>query len=500
MHYAQNSPFKLLFYLLFGIVISFTSCNESENDLSESSDEDSLVLSPPVDLDLENIKEKGKLIALIDNNSFSYFLYKGRPMGFEYELLKMLSEELEVELELKVVKDISKMFQMLNTGEGDIIAHNLTITKQRKSYVDFTRHLVLTKQVLIQRKPNNWRKMKLHEIHQNLIQTPLDLIGKEVVVRKNSSFYKRLINLSEEIGGDIIIKEADSNIETDELIMRVVQGEIDYTVADKNVAQIMANEIRDIDISVELSTSQKIAWAVRKTSPELLTYINDFINRKKKEPTFNVLYRKYFSHNNRKDFNTILANYDEVSNYDEILKKGADSLGWDWLLLASVAYQESRFNPRAESWVGARGLMQIMPATAKSLGYSSNVLFDPKQNLNIAVTYFNRLEKMWAKTVKDSIQRIKFVLASYNVGPGHVIDARNLAKKYDKDPTVWDENVEVMLLKKAYKKYYLDNAVKHGYCRCYEPYNYVRQIFQRYRSYKQLTQPDIKELGNIDNV
>jgi membrane-bound lytic murein transglycosylase F len=341
--------------------------------------------------------------------------------------------------------------------------------------------------------------MKLHEIDDELIKTPLDLIGKEVVVRKNSSFYKRLVNLSDEIGGDIIIKEAEPNAETDELILRVVQGEINYTVADKNVAQIVANEIRDIDISVELSTSQKIAWGIRKTSPELKKYIDDFIARKKREPTFNVLYRKYFSHTNRKDFKNVLTSYgSEVSRYDEILKKGADQLGWDWLLLASVAFQESRFDPKAESWVGAKGLMQIMPATAKSLGYNSNVLFDPAQNLNIAVKYFARLDKMWAKTITDSTQRIKFVLASYNVGPGHVIDARNLARKYDKDPIVWDENVEVMLLKKSYKKYYTDKVVKNGYCKCYEPYNYVREIFTRFKSYRQLTTPKIEELAEVD--
>ncbi|MEQ8519666.1 MAG: transporter substrate-binding domain-containing protein [Cytophagales bacterium] len=498
MMYILKITIKRFHTLVLSIFFTFLliACG-SESNHSDLVDEGQLIIPEPIDFGLQKIKERGKIIALIDNNSFSYFLYKGRPMGFEYELLKMLSEELKVELEIKIVKDIDKMFRMLNEGEGDIIAHNLTVTRERKEYVDFTRHLVLTKQVLVQRKPQGWRQMKVHNIKNKLIRTPLELIGKDVVVRKNSSFSKRLENLSDEIGGDINIIEADADVETDELIMRVVEGEIQYTVADKNVAMIIANEIPDIDISVELSTSQMIAWAVRKNADELLDTINNFINRKKQQATFNVLYRKYFNSVNRKDVKKLLYSFYEkkISSYDEILKASADSLNWDWLLLASMAYQESRFDPKAKSWVGARGLMQVMPATAKGFGYSGESLYDPKQNLQMATKYIRKLDKMWSKTVKDSVQRIKFVLASYNVGPGHVIDARNLARKYDKDPTIWDENVEVMLLKKAYKKYYTDPSVKHGYCRCYEPYNYVREIFQRYKSYLQLTQRD-KEIDS----
>ncbi len=480
----------LLSYILSVFLLLFSTSCSDESDDSYNSEEDQVAIPAPIDFGLEKIKERGKIIALIDNNSFSYFLYKGKPMGFEYELLKMLAEELKVELEIKIVKDIDKMFRMLNEGEGDIIAHNLTVTKERKQFVEFTKPLVLTKQVLVQRKPNGWRQMKVHNIKDKLIESPLELVGKDVVVRKNSSFSRRLENLSDEIGGDINIIEADADVETDELIMRVVEGEIQYTVADKNVATIIANEIPDIDIKVELSTSQMIAWAVRKNATDLLETINSFIKRKKQQPTFNVLYKKYFNSVNRKDVKKLLYSYYEkkISSYDEILKASADSLNWDWLLLASMAYQESRFDPNAKSWVGARGLMQVMPATAKGFGYSGESLYDPKQNVQMATEYIQRLDKMWAKTVKDSVQRIKFVLASYNVGPGHVIDARNLAKKYNKNSTVWDENVEVMLLKKAYKKYYTDPSVKHGYCRCYEPYNYVREIFQRYRSYLQLTE------------
>ncbi len=482
----QSNILSKSLVIAFFLVLFVSSCTSSEEYDQESSIEASI--SDPIDFDLDQIIKRGKLIALVDNNSFSYFLYKGRPMGFEYELLKMLANELKVKLEIRIEKDIDKMFDLLNRGEGDVIAHNLTITKERKKYVSFTSQLVLTKQVLVQKKPDGWRQMKLHDIEKKLISNPIGLIDKEVVVRKSSSFSKRLENLSDEMGGDIKIIEAEPDVETDELIMRVVEGKIKYTVADKNVAQIIANEIPDIDISVVLSTSQMIAWAVRKNAPDLLARINTFIQNKKKKSTFNVLYRKYFHSVNRKDVKKLLYSdgIKEVSQYDEILKAAADSLNWDWLLLASMAYQESRFDPYAESWTGARGLMQVMPATAKGFGYSSQSLLDPDQNLRMATKYIKKLDRIWAKTVPDSVQRIKFVLASYNVGLGHVVDARNLSRKYGKNPTVWDDNVEEMLLKKAFRKYYMDEVVSHGYCKCYEPYNYVREIFLRYTSYQQL--------------
>lgn len=476
---------RTLVLLLLSLLLLF-SCSESNNrPIVEEEDAESI--PEPIAFDLDAIKKRGRIVALLDNNSFSYFLHKGKPMGFEYELLSLLAKELEVELEIKIVQDIQKMYQMLNTGEGDIIAHNLTVTRSRQEIVTFTHPLLLTKQVLVQRKPENWRQMKIHDIKKSLVQNSLGLIGKEVVVRKNSSFSKRLKNLSDEIGGEIIVREASGEVETEELILQVVSGEINFTVADKNIAQILANEISDIDISLELSSSQKIAWAVRKNAPSLLTRANKFLHEIKKQPTFNVLYTKYFE-SGPKRFSKEIKNADEneISLYDDILKQFADSLQWDWKLLASMAYQESRFNPSAESWVGARGLMQIMPTTASRYGLRGDGLENPKKNLDVAIKYLQGLDKMWTKTIKDSTQRKKFVLASYNAGPGHVIDARNLAKKYGYNPVIWDNNVELMLLKKSNKKYYLDPIVKHGYCRCYEPYSYVKDIFRRYNVYNQL--------------
>jgi membrane-bound lytic murein transglycosylase F len=151
-------------------------------------------------------------------------------------------------------------------------------------------------------------------------------------------------------------------------------------------------------------------------------------------------------------------------------------------LLASVMYQESNFDPKAESWVGAIGLMQVMPATGKQFGFDD--LWEPQQNIRAGVRFLKFLDKQWAHTVTDSDERLKFMLASYNVGLSHVLDARNLAKKYGKNPVKWSGEVEYMLLQKSNPKYYRDPVAVAGYCRCDGPVNYVKEVFERFEEYK----------------
>ncbi len=157
-------------------------------------------------------------------------------------------------------------------------------------------------------------------------------------------------------------------------------------------------------------------------------------------------------------------------------------MGWDWRLLASVMYQESNFDPRAVSWVGAIGLMQVMPETGKHFGFGN--LWDPNQNIDASVQFLKFLDDIWAKTITDPEERLKFVLASYNVGLSHVLDARNLANKYGKSPMKWDNEVEFMMLQKSNPKYYRDPVAAAGYCRCDGPVIYVKEVLQRFEEYK----------------
>jgi len=319
-----------------------------------------------------------------------------------------------------------------------------------------------------------------------MVRDPINLIGKEVYVRKNSAHYARLSNLSEEIGGDIKIIEDFEDVRQEELIQKVADGEIDYTIADENVGLVNATYFPNLDVKTPVSFSQKIAWAVRKNAPELQLAINKWLAYMKKRPEFNLIYKKYFEDHKgsleRLKSGQLLVKGGTISDYDDLIKRAADSVGCDWRLVASQMFQESRFDPRARSWAGARGLMQLMPATARSFGAKNS--YDPEQNVMAASRYIKWLDNLWSSKILHETERVKFILASYNVGQGHVEDARNLAKKYGYDPNIWNQNVAVFILRKSNPKYFKDPVVKFGYCRGNEPVKYVKNIQSRYEEYQ----------------
>lgn len=457
------------------------------------------IRKPLVKRDIAEIKEAGVLNAITIYNSTSYFLYRGEPMGFEYELLKRLADELEVELNMIIAEDIDELFNMLNRGEGDIIAFGLTVTEERKEVVAFTEHHYVTHQVLVQRKPANWRRLPIHKIQKELVSDPLDLIGDTVYVRQNSSYHDRLVNLQDEIGGKIYIEAVPGNLTTDELIQMVVDDSIDFTVADYNIAAINQTYYPILDIETPISFSQRIAWAVRKNSPELLGSINDWIESSKKQDFYYVLYNKYFKNKKsykrriRSDFYS--KNSGKISPYDELIRSNAERLGWDWRLLASQVYQESRFDPGAESWAGAGGLMQLMPGTASDLKVQE--LSDPAENLRAATSYLLKLWDNW-EGIPDTVQRIKFVMASYNCGLGHVRDAQRLAKAFDEDPLMWDNNVEDYILKLSSREFFSHPEVRYGFLRGREPYLYVKEIFLRYDHYQKFIPETITDSTSVN--
>ncbi len=479
-----GKKYNPIFYLLILVLVScYRGGNESETlDFKREKKHSS------VDFDLQKIKERGSLIAVVDNSSTGYFIYKGRPMGYEYELLKLLAEHLQVRLETKLTRSIDEAFDMLNKGEGDVIAYSLTITKKRKEYVAFADNHFTSRQMLIQNKPSSWKSMTVEQIEKSLIRNQVDLIGQEVNVRKSSSFIDRLNNLSHEVGGDILVIEEPDSIETEELIERVAKGQIKYTIADEMVAIVNASYYPDIDVKTPISFPQRIAWAVRKNAPVLLNAINEWQKKIKREPTFNIIYNRYFksprSSKLRADSEFSSISGGNISPYDDLIKEIAEPLDWDWKLLVAQMYRESRFDPKAKSWAGAYGLMQLVPETGRRFG--AQKLYDPEQNIMAAGAFLKHLDGLWAKTVDDKKERQKFVLASYNVGLGHVVDARNLARKYNHNPTIWDDNVEKFLQLKSKREYFTDPIVKLGYCRGDEPVNYVEDILDFFELYKQL--------------
>lgn len=466
------------FVLIFAILVSGCRWNSNQPNFAES---------PEVSIDLDQIRERGFLQAIVDNNSISYFIYRGQPMGYEYELLQSLARQLNVELKIKVISGIERAIDLLNRGEADLIAFPLTITMERTEYLAFTDAQFTTSQVLVQRKPANWRRMPPARVERMLIRDPVALIGKKVHVMNESSFKQRLQNLSQEIGGDILIVEDSATAETESLINKVAKGEIEFTVTDQTLGMVNAIYYPDLDVSTVLSLPQQISWAVRKNSPDLQVAVNTWLAGQKESGKFKLVYDKYFN-NPRSSHIRMTSTYsslggNKLSPYDEEIKREARNLGWDWRLLASVIYQESNFRPNAESWAGAVGLMQLMPATATEFGAVDRT--NPYQSLRAGVRYLKYLDKLWAKYIRDSNERVKYVLASYNAGLSHILDARNLAKKYSKDPNRW-EDVESFLRQKSNPKYYRDPVAVAGYCKCEEPVNYVRDILARYEEYKLL--------------
>ena len=454
---------------VFGFLLLLSSC--------EKQAEHTFTTTPQVEIDLDQIKAKGYINALVDNNSVSYFIFRGEPMGYEYELLKMFADDIGVELRIKIISGVEESIDLLNKGEGDVIAFPLTVTDERTRYITFSQPLFTTNQVLVQRRADSTHSpIRLHA----------DLIGKKIYVMKGSSFKERLERLSQEIGGPIEIIEDSADAETESLIRQVAIGEIPLTVTDQTFAMINASIYPDLDINTIISLPQDIAWATRNNSPNLNSAINEWLTGIKKKGQFRYIYDRYFKSPRTtairmsSDFSSLSGG--QLSIFDSTIRMESERLGWDWRLVASVVYQESGFNPHVKSWAGAVGLMQLMPAASRQFKVQN--AYDPEQNIHGGVEVLHYLDGLWAKTIADPTERLKFVLASYNVGVSHVIDARNLAAKYGKDPTKWDDNVEMYLMLKTKRQYYRDPVVVAGYCRCLGPVNYVKEVLGRFEAYK----------------
>ncbi|MEM7373864.1 MAG: transporter substrate-binding domain-containing protein [Bacteroidota bacterium] len=487
----ESSEKLVSLFLSCCFLILFCSCRPTDTpDVAQSAVAMNLPSGmstiPAVSIDMPQILERDTLRVILSYSGSSYFIYKGQTMGYEYELAERLAEDLGVELKIIVAKNMDRMSEMLLRGEGDMIGQTLTITKDRKKYLAFTDHLIQTQQVLVQRKPSNWRDMKLHEIDKTLIRNPIDLIDQKVSIRVGSAYHERLFNLMEEVGGEILVDTLPGTITTDEVIGMVASGELEYTISDRHIALINTASHPRLDIETPVSLRQRLAWAVRPNSPELLEALNEWLRRMHQETDFFVIYNKYFKNKtefrNRSKSEFYSKKGKKISPFDTQIRTHADSLEWDWRLLAAQIYQESEFDPKTRSWAGACGLMQVVPATGKQFGIDQ--LFDPDENMKAGTSYLRFLQGIWEE-IPDSVEKIKFVLASYNAGPGHVLDARRLAEKHGKDPNLWTGSVDEFILLKSNPEYYNDPVVEFGYCRGKEPFAYVNSIFERYENYRQ---------------
>lgn len=463
--------------LFFVLAALLTSCLGHKNPPLNSN---------AVAFDLDSIRSRGKLIAVTDFNSTNYFIYRGEPMGFHYELLKSFAEYLGVDLELITENHLEHAYNLLESGEADLIAIGLTVSAVGKERVQFSDPIIATRQVLVQRKPRIWKSLTEEEISKRLVRNQLDLVGKSIYVTEKSTHAARLKNLEEEMGDSINIVEVPYDAES--LIQNVARGDIDYTVCDENIALVNSRYYPDIDISTPVSFPHNIAWGLRKEhSEKLMNELNKWLGNYRNSPSFALLYAKYFR--NSRSTTIVKSDYyamatGKISQWDDQIKDASAVLNWDWKLLASLICQESHFDPDATSWAGAYGLMQVMPSTGTHFGI--DITSSPSNNIKAGVKYIQWLHTIFDIKIPDPDERLKFILASYNAGPGHVLDAMNLAAKNGMDPVVWDNNVEVWMLRKSKPEYFNDPVVKNGYFKGTESVNFVNEVLERYEHYRNI--------------
>ena len=403
----------------------------------------------------------------------SYFIYRDEEMGYDYSLIKSFADEKGLVLDLVVAPGMEKMIAMLDSGVVDVAAYEIPVTAEFKKRVLACGPENFTSQVLVQPKKKG----------EPLITDVTELVGKDVWVERNSKYQYRLENLNEELGGGINIHTVDRDtLITEDLIEMVSKGTIPLTIVDSDIARINQTYYKGLDITLELSFQQRQAWGVAPDNGWLADSINAWFDTEKSQERNARLLKRYFELS-KVDNNPYPISFEggRISPYDAFFKKYAGEINWDWRLIAAQGFTESHFNPEATSWVGARGIMQIMPVTARNYGLSMDDIAKPEPNIATAVKLIKELDKMFTERVPDPEERKKFIIAAYNSGPAHILDAINIAKKIGKNPQKWDGNVAEALLLKSNPKYFNDKSVcKYGYFRGKQTYAYVREVYRFY--------------------
>ena len=409
----------------------------------------------------------------------SYFIYKEEPMGYEYELIKQFTKDKGIKLELIIAQNFNSLFELLASNCVDLIAYDIPITAEYKSKITPCGEEKINYQVLVQSKTKN----------TTLISDVTELIGKQVYVEKNTKYQHRIENLNKELGGGVEIHPIDKDtLITEELIQMVAQNIIPLTIVDSDIAQLNRTYYKNIDISLKISLEQRSSWGVRNNQKWLADSINSWFTKKQKANDYKDIHKRYFEIskiNERIESNKIMIGKNKISLYDDIFKKYAKEIGWDWRLLAAQAYTESGFDTTAVSWAGARGIMQLMPRTATSFGLPIDKISNPELNIKTAVKAIKSIDNSLKSKINDPTERIKFILAAYNSGIAHVYDAIALASKYGKHPDIWSDNVREYILLKSRPEYYNDPIVKYGYFRGNQTVEYVDKVLRIYKIYQE---------------
>jgi membrane-bound lytic murein transglycosylase F len=407
---------------------------------------------------LEKIAERKEITVLTVNNANCYYTYRDRPMGFEYDLAKAFSSYLGVRLKV-VTSSWQELYSKLESGEGDFIAANVSFLWSQRGLVDYSDGYLVVKQRVIIRKDNSQ------------IRNLADLNGRVIHVRRGSAYEETLEELRRK-KYDIGIQKCE-DMPTEELIKMVADKEIEITVADSNIAMLNRRYNPDVKIAFSIGRPRILSWAVRKGEKALLDKINDFLRKIKQDGTFENIYEKYYG--NVEEFDYVdLKKYHErlgerLPKYRWIIQKAAQKYGFDWRLIAAMAYQESHLDPEATSFTGVEGMMQLTQDTAADMGIEDRRSVE--RSIMGGARYLRELYDKFDEARNPD--RLYLALASYNVGRGHVIDAQKIAAEKGLDYNSWSAMEEVLPLL-SFRKYYRKTA--YGYCRGSEPVEYVNRI------------------------
>ena len=422
--------------------------------------------------DLPALKKRRYIRVLTRNNPACYYIHRGISMGFEYELIKKFAEENGLEVVMVVPPEWDDMIPWLLEGRGDIIAGSMALTKRRKDIpgIAFGKTYSSLQQTLFCRTKD-----------RNSLKKLSDLKGRKIYVRKNSVYWDTPCELRRK-GVEFTLCEAPQTMETYEIIEAVEQGKFDLTVADIKFQKLSSAGHR-ISAPFPIGEELRYAWGVRKENIELQKAVNKFFKKEYRGKFYNILYKRYFksSKNVKKyeDSATERSAY-KFSKYDKIIKRYAKDYKIPWQLIAAQIFQESRFDPKAKSWCGTIGLMQLTKTTAKEMKCRN--IYNSEENIKAGIKYMHHLLSKINGNVTE-FDRTCFALASYNGGYGHLLDARKLARQLKLNPDKWFNNVEKAMSLLSKKRYY--SKAKYGYCRSSEIINYVKNISLRSREYEQ---------------
>ncbi|MBT8422563.1 MAG: membrane-bound lytic murein transglycosylase MltF, partial [Gammaproteobacteria bacterium] len=414
---------------------------------------------------LEEVLETGQLRVITRNSPTTF--YRG-PFGFEgpeYDRVEAFRARLEekfartISIDYQTADTLNEIFAALESGRAHIAAASLTITDDRRQRVAFAPAYQTVSQYLVYRL-NSGRPRSLDA-----------LAGKSLEVISGSSFAETLTRLQQE-HSDLAWGE-NPHAETSDLLLAVQEREIDYTVVDSNDYYVHRYYMPDLRKAFKLKEDDKLAWALHPQATALLDEIETFFAAPETGELMATIKERYYGHTNRFDYvgtRTFKRHYvSRLPNYIDLFHTAEDKTGIDWRLLAAIGYQESHWDPTAVSPTGVRGMMMLTSATAGGLGVQDR--HDAAESVAAGAQYFrniyNRLEDI------PDPDRTWFALAAYNVGYGHLQDARRLARRRNKDPDSWVVIREMLpLLTK--REYY--SQVPHGYARGWEPVRYVRNI------------------------